>query len=180
MPVRSERTSCAALAAATSLLVPAGRSSRIPPAASRRQLRAKPMTSARWSSGSSPRLLPVNSSTVWTPSRMAIGWRWRTSRGASGIAALSVMQPASIAVQPTIASSRVAPIRIGIAAERSVDLLDVLRGGPSIEDEAVIAAIGALGVGGAGDPVDAVEIAQQYRRRIAGIGESVVGTDQIL
>jgi hypothetical protein len=35
-----------------------------------------------------------------------------------------VVQPASIAAQPAIASSRVAPVRFGIAAERSVELIE--------------------------------------------------------
>jgi hypothetical protein len=55
---------------------------------------------------------------------MAIGWRWRRSRGTSGSAAWSVVQPASIAAQPAIASSRLAPVRLGFAAERSVELIE--------------------------------------------------------
>ena len=57
--------------------VPAGTSRMIPPVDSRRQACAKAATSARCAGDRPPRALPMNSSTVRSPSLMAIGWRWR-------------------------------------------------------------------------------------------------------
>src|SRR5438270_7304781 len=92
----------------------------------------------------------------------------------------SVTQPARNAAHPTTAISRSASDRLAVAAKRCVRFITGPRSRASIENEAIIAAIAALAVGLARNPVNSVEVAEQDACRIAGVGKSVVGPRQVL
>src|SRR6266478_5873421 len=76
-----------------------------------------------------------------------------------------------MAAQAAIATRRTAPPQRSFATGKSVELIDRLLRGRSVENEAVTALVVALRIGDAGDAVDAVEPAEQHSRGIAGVSE---------
>src|SRR5215470_20142471 len=87
----------------------------------------------------------------------------------------AIATPASTRARESVL--RPAPGRV-IARSSFIICVSSSRG--SIENESVAAMIGAPRLGAAGDPIDAVEPAEQHRRRIAGIDETVIGPRELL
>src|SRR3982074_2289233 len=87
--------------------------------------------------------------------------------------------------QPTTASRRTAtgPMPRRLLAGRRMEYIDcsfARSSRSSVQNEAGLAVIGDLRVSLPGDAVDAIELAEQDARGVAGVGVAVVGPRQFL